>query len=150
MFFLCLRQLPWCGDWTPASVPQLVESWSSPTNTPVFPPGSFILSTDVVLYILFHWSGTPVHSQGVFCMHFCVWRCIPDVSMERDVLQVHLLLCHLVSPLICILKNISLDLQALLRPLRDSKSYVPSEFLPKVCQRSKQQISQLTDVSSCA
>ena len=24
----------------------------------------------VVLYILFHWSGTPVHSQLVFCMHF--------------------------------------------------------------------------------
>ena len=42
-----------------------------------------------------HWSGTPVHSQLVFCMHFCVWRCIPDVSMERDVLHVHLLLCHL-------------------------------------------------------
>ena len=26
----------------------------------------------VVLYILFHWSGTPVCSQLVFCMHFCV------------------------------------------------------------------------------
>ena len=38
------------------------------------------------LYILFHWSGPPVHSQLIFCMHFCVWRCIPDVSVERDVL----------------------------------------------------------------
>lgn len=37
-----------------------------------FPPGSFILPTDVVLYILFHWSGTPAHSQVVFCMHFSV------------------------------------------------------------------------------
>ena len=36
------------------------------------------------IYILFHWSGTPGHSQLVFCIHFCVWRCIPDVSMERD------------------------------------------------------------------
>ena len=27
----------------------------------------------MVLYILFHWSGTPVCSQLVFCMHFCVW-----------------------------------------------------------------------------
>ena len=26
----------------------------------------------VVLYILFHWSGTPVLSQLVFCMHVCV------------------------------------------------------------------------------
>ena len=26
--------------------------------------------------ILFHWSGTSVHSQLVFCMYFCVWRCI--------------------------------------------------------------------------
>ena len=27
-------------------------------------------------------------------MHFCVWRCIPDVYVERDVLHVHLLLRH--------------------------------------------------------
>ena len=27
-------------------------------------------------------------------IHFCVWRCIPDVSRERDVLHVYLLLCH--------------------------------------------------------
>ena len=26
--------------------------------------------------VLFHWSGTPVCSQLVFCMHFCVWRYI--------------------------------------------------------------------------
>ena len=50
----------------------------------------------MVLYILFHWSGTLVHSQLVFCVHFSVWRYIPVVSMERDVLHVHLLLCHLV------------------------------------------------------
>ena len=47
-------------------------------------------------YILFHWSGPPVHSQLVFCMHICVWRCIPDVPVERDVPHVHLLLYHLV------------------------------------------------------
>ena len=39
---------------------------------------------------------TPVRSQLVFCMHFCVWRCIPDVTVEREVLHIHLLLCHLV------------------------------------------------------
>ena len=26
----------------------------------------------MVLYVLFHWSGTPVHSQLVFCIYFCV------------------------------------------------------------------------------
>ena len=26
----------------------------------------------MVLYILFCWSGTPLHSQLVFCMHFCI------------------------------------------------------------------------------
>ena len=63
-------------------------------------PSSFLLpSFGVVLYILFHWSSTPVCFQLVFCMHFCVWRCIPDVSVERDTLHVHLLLHHLALPL---------------------------------------------------
>ena len=48
------------------------------------------------LYALFRWSGTPVHSQRVFSMHFCVWRCVPDVFVERDILHIHLLLRHLV------------------------------------------------------
>ena len=38
----------------------------------LFPPGSFILPSFVVIYILFLWSGTPVLSQLVFCMHFCL------------------------------------------------------------------------------
>ena len=42
---------------------------------------------------------TPVCSQRMFCMHFCVWRYSPDVSMERNVLHIHLLLCHRVPPL---------------------------------------------------
>ena len=50
----------------------------------------------IVLYILFLWSGTPVCSQLVFCMHVYVSRCIPNVSVERDVLHIHLLLLHLV------------------------------------------------------
>ena len=85
----------WGSD--PASVSPLAEGRVSPTNTPVFPPSSFVLpSFAVVLYILFLWSGTPGCSQLMFCMPFCVWRCVPDVSVERDVLLVHLLLCHLV------------------------------------------------------
>ena len=99
MFLLWLRQLPWCEAWTPASVPPPDEGRSRPTNTPVSPPssshGSFILPSFVWACILLPWSGTPVHSRLVFCLHLCVWRCIPDVSMERDVFHVHLLLCHL-------------------------------------------------------
>ena len=49
----------------------------------------------VVLYILFRCSGTLVCSQLVFCLHFYIWRCVPDVSLERDVF-VYLLLSHLV------------------------------------------------------
>ena len=55
----------------------------SPTNTPVFPlvpcPAEFC----VALYILYLWSGTPLCSQLVFCLHFCVWRCIPDVPWRE-------------------------------------------------------------------
>ena len=43
----------------------------------------------------FHWSDTPDGSQLVFCMHFCIWRCIPDGSEKRNVLHIHLLLHHL-------------------------------------------------------
>ena len=56
----------------------------------------------VVLYILFHWSGTPVCSQLVFCMHFCVLKAYSWCIMERDVLHVHLLLCHLVLSHVCL------------------------------------------------
>ena len=97
MFLLWLRQLPCCGDPTLASVSPPTEGRCSPTTTPVF-PSKFLHPTEfcVVLYILSHWSGIPVRSQLVFCMHFCAWRCSPDISVERDVLHVHLLLCHLV------------------------------------------------------
>ena len=60
------------------------------------------------LCILLCWSGTPVSFQPVFCMHFCVWRCIPDISMERDVrLHVHLLLCHRLPGLVSLLNCVS-------------------------------------------
>ena len=55
----------------------------------------------MALYILSHWSGTPFCSQLVFCMHFCVWRYIPDVSMERSVLHICLLLHHIVFSPLC-------------------------------------------------
>ena len=53
MFLLWLRQLPHCGDWTPASVPPPMEGRSSPSNTPVFPPSSFILPSFVWFCIFF-------------------------------------------------------------------------------------------------
>ena len=53
------------------------------------------------LYILSQWLGTPVCAQLVFCMHFCVWRYISDVSMERGVLHICLLLHHLVLSPLC-------------------------------------------------
>ena len=43
MFLLWLRQLPWCGDQIPASVPPPAKVRSHPTNTPDFPPSSLVL-----------------------------------------------------------------------------------------------------------
>ena len=75
-------------DWTPASVPPPAEG--SPVLLTLFLP--LVPSTEfcVIVYTLFHWSGTPVCSQLMFCMHFWVWGCIPDVSVERHVFHVHL------------------------------------------------------------
>ena len=98
MFLLWLRQFPWCGDWTPASVLPPAEGRSSPSNTPVFPPSSFILlsfawfciflSTGQVLLSALSWCSVCTSvSEGVFLMY--PWR---------DVLHVHLLLHHRVLP----------------------------------------------------
>ena len=83
MFLLWLRQLPGCGDRTPASVPPPAEGRSSPTNTPVFPPSSFVLLSFVGFYIFFStgqvllsalsWCYTCTSmSEGVFLMY--PWR----------------------------------------------------------------------------
>ena len=53
MFLLWLGQLSHCGDWTPASVPPPTKGRSSPTNTPIFPPSSFILPSFAWFYIFF-------------------------------------------------------------------------------------------------
>ena len=90
MSLLWLRQLPGCGDWTPptrrprpALVLPLTEGRSSPTNTPVFPPSSFILLSFAWFYIFFSsgqellsslsWcSACTSVSEGVFLMY--PWR----------------------------------------------------------------------------
>ena len=76
-----------------------LTSRSSLTKTPVFPASSFLLLSCAWFYIFFSvgqvllfalsWcSACTSVSEGVF----------PDGPMERDVLHVHLLLCHLVLP----------------------------------------------------
>ena len=83
MFLLWLRQLPCCGDWTPASVPSPAKDRSSPTETPVFPPSSFILLSFAWFYIFFSTgqvllsalsccSACTSVSEGVFLMY--LWR----------------------------------------------------------------------------
>ena len=52
----------------------------------LFPPVPLSYRVLLVLYILFWWSGIPACSQQVLCKISCVWRCIPDILMERDVL----------------------------------------------------------------
>ena len=80
MFLLWLRQLPRCGDWTPASVSPHGEGRSSPTNTPVFPSSSFVLQSFVWFHIFFSagqvllsalsWCSVCTSvSEGVFLMH---------------------------------------------------------------------------------
>ena len=70
-------------EWTPASVSPPSESKSSPTNTPVFPPGSFVLPSFAWFYIFFSsgqrllsalsWcSACTSVSEGVFLMY--PWR----------------------------------------------------------------------------
>ena len=83
MFLLWLRQLSRCGDQTPASVPPTTEGKSIPTNTPAFPPSSFILPSFAWFYIFFstsqvllctlswYYACTSV-SEGVFLMY--LWR----------------------------------------------------------------------------
>ena len=50
----------------------------------------------VDLYIPFGWSGAPAPSQLVLCEILCTWRGVPDASVERGVLPLHLLLRHIV------------------------------------------------------
>ena len=80
MFLLCIRQLPRCGYRTPSSVLPPTEFSSSPTNTPVFPTGSFFLPsfvrfhiffpTDQVLLSALSWcSACTSGSQGVFLLY---------------------------------------------------------------------------------
>ena len=101
MFLLWLRQLPQCGDQTPASVPPPAESRASPSNTPVFPlvPSSYwVLHGSIHSFLLVR--SSCLLSAGVLHALLCL-RCIPDESVETDILHIHLLLHHLIRPQIC-------------------------------------------------
>ena len=76
MFLLWLRQLPRCGDQTPASVPLPTEGTSSPINTPVFPPSSFVLPSFAWVYIFF--------SAGQVLLSALSW-CSACTSMSEGV-----------------------------------------------------------------
>ena len=108
MLHLYPKQMPQCGDLTPASPPPTVQIQSYSLSSSL---SSFLCLAKfcVVLYTLFWWSSPLVRSQMVFCKIFCVWRCIPDASMERDVLHICLLLCHLRSPNCCFLTHIQVS-----------------------------------------
>ena len=109
MFLLWLRQLPHCGDQTSASVFPPTEGRSSPTNTPVFPPSSFVLQSFVWFYIFFSTGQVLLSalswcfacfsvSEGVFLMY--PWKEMYSMS--------NLLLRHLVLPNLFLATDISL------------------------------------------
>ena len=89
MFLLWLRQLPWCGDGTPASVPHPPRAGPVLLTLLLFPPSSIFLPSFAWVYIFFSsgqsWcSACTSVSEGVFLIY--PWR---------DVLHLHLLLCYL-------------------------------------------------------
>jgi len=99
MFILWLRQLPWYGDRTPASVPPPAEGTSSFINTPVFPlvPSSYwLLRGSVYPFLLVRYSC--LLSAGVLHTLMCLKVYSWCIHGEKDVFHVHLLLHHLVLP----------------------------------------------------
>ena len=124
MFLRCLKQLPRCGDWTPASVPQPTEDRSSPAHTPVFPlvPSFYrVLRRSVYSFLLVSYSCP--HSGGVLHVLLCLkvysWcirgeRCNPRPPT---------------SPPSCFLLNrYLLYLVFQMEPLDLNKSFVKSEL----------------------
>ena len=88
--FWCLRLL-WRLLATCGCSPEL--ACISQRLSPLVPSSYQVLRGSVYSFPVVRYSCI---SQLVLCKHFCVWRCIPDVSAESDVLHVHQLLRHLV------------------------------------------------------
>ena len=109
MFLLWLRQLPCYGHRTPASVPPPAESRSRTTNTPVFPPSSFILpfpwfsisfsTAQVLLYALSWCSACTSVSEVVFLMY--LWREMYSMSTHSSTILFFLMLPLMYFWLLC-------------------------------------------------
>ena len=95
MFLLWLRQLPWCGAWTPASIPPPTKGRSRPTNTLVFPPSSFVLPSFAWFYIFISagqvllstlsWCSACMSvSESVFLMY--LWRGMYPMSTYSSII----------------------------------------------------------------
>lgn len=88
------KQLPRCGDLTPASVPPLLRVRSSPVSLSSFSP-YFLHPTEfyVVLYIIYFLvvRCSCLLSDMLFCRIFCVWRCILMYPWRGNILHTHLL-----------------------------------------------------------
>ena len=90
------QTVAWLWGSDPASVSLPAEGRSSPANTPGFPLSSYALPSFTWFSIFFS-VGQVLLSALNWCSGCAsVWRCIPDVSMERYVPHIHLLLHHLV------------------------------------------------------
>ena len=132
MFLLWLRQLPPAGSGPLLQCPHLRRVGPVLLTLLFFPlvPSSYRVLRDSIYSFL--WSGTPVRSELVFCMHFCVWRCVTDVSMERDVLHINLLLHHLRMSLILLL----LPLLLMSNPKKILPIWILKEIFPMFYFRS--------------
>ena len=101
MFLLWLRQLPRCGDQTPASVPPPAEGRSSPTNTPVHlpVPSSYrVLRGSICSFPLVRYS-CPLSAgvlHALLCLKVYSWcihgeRCTPCPPTPPSSCSLHLM-----------------------------------------------------------
>ena len=67
--------------------------WSCSLSSSVSLPSFILPSFAWICVFLSDGQGLRLALSWLLCKIFCMWRCIPDASMERDVLHFHLLLC---------------------------------------------------------
>ena len=105
------------------------EGRSSPTNTPVLPTSFFVLPSFAWFYIFFS-TGQVLLSPFSWCSACTsVWKCISDVSVEKDILHVRLLLQHVVLLSVPIL---SINLNTSISDKNWIMSGIPPSFLANI------------------
>ena len=117
MLLLWLRQLPWCGNQTPASIPPPVEGRSNPTNTPVFPlvPSSYLVlrgpiySFPLVRYSCPSSAGVLNALLGLKVYSWCIHgeRCTPCPPTPLPSCSLHYFLLIKLFSLYLWVKNVS-------------------------------------------